>query len=191
MRTPTMLLCLVLVPLQISLAEAQIRIYETIMGDFENPPTGSPGSGMARLTFDLSVPATPLMRVEAQFSGLLGNTTVAHVHCCVNPPGNVGVATTTPTFPGFPAGVTSGAYDMTFDMSQLSSYNAAFMTGSTPLQKLAGLLAGLDAGRAYFNLHTNLFPGGEIRGFFAYIPEPATAVLAACAWTGLLLRRMR
>jgi len=133
------------------------------------------------------------MRVEAQFSGLLGNTTVAHVHCCVDPPGNVGVATSTPTFPGFPAGVTSGSYDMTFDMTQGSSYNPAFVTvnGGTTASALAALLAGLDAGRAYFNVHTNRHPGGEIRGFFTYIPEPNAAILAGYAAVTFLLRRRR
>ena len=33
------------------------------------------------------------------------------------PPGNVGVATTTPSFPGFPLGVTAGTFSNIFDTS--------------------------------------------------------------------------
>ena len=38
------------------------------------------------------------------------------------------VATTTPTFPGFPPGVTSGTYDNTLDTSLASAFNPAFVT---------------------------------------------------------------
>jgi hypothetical protein len=37
----------------------------------------------------------------------------------------------------------------------------------------ARLAQGLADGRAYFNIHTNRNPGGEIRGFLA-LPEPGT-----------------
>ncbi|MBS0485263.1 MAG: CHRD domain-containing protein, partial [Proteobacteria bacterium] len=36
---------------------------------------------------------------------------------------------------------------------------------------------GLDDGKAYFNLHTNLFPGGEIRGLLSPVPEPESYAL--------------
>jgi hypothetical protein len=83
--------------------------------------------------------------------------------------GNAGVATTTPSFPGFPAGVTSGSYDMTFDMTLASSYNASYVTanGGTPASAFAALKAALNNGTAYFNIHTTMYPGGEIRSFFA------------------------
>jgi len=71
------------------------------------------------------------MRVEISFSGLTGTTTASHIHCCEATPGanaNVMVATTTPTFPGFPLGVTSGSYDQTFDLTNAGSYNPDFIT---------------------------------------------------------------
>ena len=68
------------------------------------------------------------MTVNVTFSGLTTATTAAHIHCCVAPPGNAGVATTTPTFPGFPLGVTAGTYSQTFDMTAPASYNPAFVT---------------------------------------------------------------
>ena len=110
------------------------------------------------------------MRVRANFSGLTGNTTAAHIHCCTAVPGvsTAGVATTTPSFVGFPLGVTTGTMDQTYDMTLAGSYNPAFVTaqGSVANARTA-LFDGLAAGTAYFNIHTATFPGGEIRGFAA------------------------
>jgi hypothetical protein len=52
------------------------------------------------------------LRVQVQFQDLSGTNTASHVHCCLAVPftGTAGVAATTPTFPGFPPGVTSGRY---------------------------------------------------------------------------------
>jgi hypothetical protein len=85
----------------------------------------------------------------------------------VAPPANAGVATTTPTFTGFPLGVTAGSYLHSFDTTLSSTFNATFITshGGTATTAEAALKAGLLAGNAYFNIHTNTFPGGEIRGF--------------------------
>jgi hypothetical protein len=96
--------------------------------------------------------------------------------------GNVGVATQTPTFSGFPSGVTSDSYDHTFDMSLPSSYNTAAgqfyqNNGGTPTTAFNALVAGLDAGKAYLNLHTTAFPGGELRALLVPVPEPGTYAL--------------
>ena len=151
----------------------------TFYRDLGPEAQGATGSGWARATFDT---LAFTMHVEASFSGLSGVTTVAHIHCCTAVPetGTVGVATYPGTFPGFPVGVTAGTYDATFDMTQASSYTVNFLNnfgGGTPAGAFAALLAGLDAGRGYFNVHTNLFPAGEIRGFLRPVPEPGALVL--------------
>lgn len=176
-------------------ATAHTNVYSTsLFGSLENPVNTSPGAGVAVVTFDLD---TLMMRVQAGFNGLTGNVTMAHIHCCTAPPGNVGVATPTPSFPGFPAGagVNFGFYDQTFDMSLASSYNGAFITGNggTVGTALNAFVAGLDAGRAYFNIHTSVFPGGEIRGFLQPIPEPETyaMMLAGLALVGWMAARRR
>jgi hypothetical protein len=57
----------------------------------------------------------------------------------------------------------------------------------------AALLAGLGAGEAYLNIHTQTFPGGEIRGNFALVPEPATWAMMIVGFgaAGAMLRRSR
>jgi hypothetical protein len=109
------------------------------------------------------------MRVQVSFVGLTGNTTASHIHAptVVALTGTAGVATTTPTFTGFPLGVTSGVYDHTFDLTQSSSYNPAYVTanGGTVAAANAALLAAIAAGKAYLNVHSVTFGGGEIRGF--------------------------
>jgi hypothetical protein len=136
----------------------------TLDGPSQNPPVASPGTGNTIVTWNT---ATNKMTVDVSFSGLSTGTTASHIHCCVAPPGNAGVATSVPTFPGFPLGVTAGTYSQTFDMTVAASYNPAFITanGGTPASAEAALLAGLRAGDAYLNIHTTAHPGGEIRGF--------------------------
>ena len=169
-----------------ALQAAPIILVSTLTGAQENPPVDTDGFGTAVVTLD---DAANTLRVQVVFGGLTEPTTVAHIHCCIDPPGNVGVATTTPTFPGFPAGVTSGSYDQTFDTTLASFFNAPFLAlhGGDPEAAADALFAGILDGRAYLNIHTTFRPGGEIRGFFA-VPEPSTllllgiAALAGGAW---------
>jgi hypothetical protein len=174
-------------------AQAVPVTFFAALGNFENPPTGSPGTGTATITFDLDAHT---MRVEAIFQGLLGTTSAAHIHCCVTTPGgNAGVATTTPSFVGFPLGVMGGSFDETYDTSENSTFNPAFITnnGGTAADAEATLFAGLLAGRAYFNIHTSLFGGGEIRGFLQETPIPGALPLFATGLgaLGLLMWRRK
>jgi hypothetical protein len=169
---------------------AVIDYAATLSGAAETPANASPGTGTALVTVDT---VANTMRVQATFSGLLGNTTAAHIHCCTSAPNNAGVATQTPSFLGFPLGVTSGSYDNTFDMTLAGSFNPAFITnnGGTVGSAWAALFAGMNAGQSYFNIHTNLFPGGEIRGFLRSVPEPGTLVLLGLGLAGLGVSRRR
>jgi hypothetical protein len=132
------------------------------------------------------------MRVQVTFSGLLGTVTASHIHAAtaVAGTGTAGVATTTPTFTGFPSGVTSGTYDNIFDLTLASSYNPAYVTanGGIPQAKLA-LVTALAAGKSYLNVHSTVYGGGEIRGFLtpASVPEnSATAPLLVLGLAAIL-----
>jgi hypothetical protein len=170
-------------------SQAQLFFGAHLDGPSEFPPVPSPGIGEALVTLD---PLAHTMRVQVTFSGLLAGVTASHIHCCTLP--TAGVATPVPTFPGFPSGVTSGSYDATFDLTDASSYRAGFITasGGTVAGAEAALVHGIKTGVAYLNIHTTLFPGGEIRGFFKPVPEPGTAALLVAGMvplTALVLRR--
>jgi len=163
---------------------APITLTALLSGANENPSTGSPGTGTAIVILD---PALHTLDVNVVFSGLFATipgtsnpsgTTASHIHCCIAPPGNAGVATAVPTFPGFPLGVTSGTYHQSFDLLVSSTYNTAFITshGGTVALADAALETGLLTAQTYLNIHTNAFGGGEIRGTLA-APEPTTAGL--------------
>jgi hypothetical protein len=180
-------------------AHADVIVFlTTLNGPSEFPPNNSPGTGTAEVDFDTT---NNTMRVRVNFAGLTTPNTAAHIHAATATPGagTAGVATTVPTFPGFPSNVTSGTYDATLDMTMASSYNPAFVAanGGTPASAEAALLASMKAGTSYLNIHTTANPGGEIRGFLAAVPEPSSLVLmgalglVACAWRGAALLRAR
>lgn len=163
-----------------SAAGAEVFSYSAALsGAAEAPPNASPATGWATLVLDTTAHT---MRLETSFSGLLGTTTAAHIHCCTSAPeaGTAGVATQVPNFVGFPLGVTSGVYDATFDLASATSWSPAFVTanGGSPASAELALVTGLNAEKAYLNIHTAQFGGGEIRGFLTRnVPEPALPAL--------------
>lgn len=159
----------------------------SLSGPAESPPNNSPGIGNAIIDVDT---VAHTMRVRMTFSGLTGGTTASHIHAAtpVAFSGTAGVATQTPTFAGLPLGVTSGSMDQTLDMTLASSYNPSYITanGGTPATAEAALFGAMAQGRAYLNVHTSAFPGGEIRGF---IPAPGVSALLGLAGLAALRRR--
>jgi hypothetical protein len=169
-----------------------IQYSATLSGAKEDPANNSPATGFTTVLID---DTTNMMTVNASFSGLTAPSTASHIHCCTLVPfeGKAGVATSLPTFPAFPLGVTSGSYTETFDLMSLSTYNAGFISnngGSVESARLA-FLAGLASGKAYLNIHTTAFPGGEIRGFLTAVPEPGSIALFGLGMTGLAVLRRR
>jgi hypothetical protein len=166
-------------------SRADLIIYSvTLNGASEVPSTGSPGTGFGEIDVDTTANT---MRVQVTFSGLTTGTTASHIHAPAPPGVNAMVATTVPTFPGFPLGVTSGTYNMTFNMLDSTSYNPAYITatGGTVAGAEAALFAALAGGQAYLNIHTTQFPGGEIRG--QAVPEPSSFVIGGLCALGLVV----
>ena len=135
-----------------------------LSGANEVPPVDTPGAGSVTVVLD---PTAQTIQILASFFGLTAPDTAAHIHCCQTMPGtNVGVATTVPAFAGFPLGVTQGTYlSPIFSLADPSFYNPVFVNmfpGGLP-EAEAALIAGIENGLTYFNIHTAPNPGGEIR----------------------------
>lgn len=169
---------------------AQANTYQfraNLSGPAESPTNSSPGMGLADVFFD---DVAQTMVVKVSFWDLMGVTTAAHIHAATALPGEgtAGVATETPFFENFPIGVSSGSYENIFDLTMASSFNSAFVTanGGTLASASLALENSLLAGTAYFNIHTDKFRGGEIRGFLYRAPDSsATVLLLGFALSGL------
>ena len=177
---------------------APITYVGLLTGPNEEPANASPGTGTALVTVD---DVLHLLRVVVDFNGLFGTTTAAHIHV-INGPGDLNtadtlgpVATTTPSFLGFPLGVTSGSMDQTYDLTLASSFRGGFITDAGGIQQAeSALISALAEGRAYLNIHTNVFGGGEIRDFLApepAVPEPGGLLLLGMAGIGWYARSGR
>lgn len=183
---------LILVSGLAAVANANIIQYSaTLNGASESPPNSSAGTGTATLTYD---DVAHTYAIHVQFSGLSGNVTASHIHGATANPftGTAGVMTQTPTYPGFPNGVTSGTYDATFNLTLATSWSATFLTargGSTAAAETFFITA-VNDGKAYLNIHTTAVPSGEIRGFWTRV-VPAPGSLATLALGGLVVGRRR
>ena len=153
------------------------------------PANGSTAIGFSTVSVDT---LTHLLTVDVSWNNLIGGQpAAAHIHCCAAPGVNVGVAV---GFPGFPVTL-SGTYFEVFNLLDPNIYTAGFRNafgGGTAAGSEAALIAGMLSGMAYTNIHNATFPGGEIRGQLAEVPEPGTLSLIGLGLIGAAaIRRVR
>lgn len=162
--------------------------YGTLMGTNEVPSNPSTATGFVSMSLSGN-----FLSVSLSWNGLLGPATAAHIHCCVAPGSNVGVAV---GFAGLP-NTTSGNYRHMFNLSDSFTYTSSYLNGlggGTVAGAEAALIDGLNSGRAYVNMHNIEYPGGEIRANVVVTPEPGSIAMLAfgmCALAAAVRRRSR
>lgn len=158
-------------------------------GALELPPNGSPGSSVTTIEVD-----GMRLTIETPFRDLLGTTTGAHIHCCTASP-FTGVSGVAVPFTDFPTGVRSGTYSASFALDDEATYAPDFLAahGGTAAGAASALLDGIASNEAYVNIHTTLYPAGEIRGWIvaAPVPEPSEWAMMGVGLAGLALMRRR
>ncbi len=108
----------------------------------EVPTNGSPATGVGRIAFET---ATNTLRWSISYGGLLGSPTAAHFHG--------------PAAPGVNAGV-----QVNIGVAANPAVGSAVLNATQAADLLAGLW--------YANVHSSMFPGGEIRGQVSPIDGP-------------------
>lgn len=147
---------------QAAVVQAKMNSYEEV------PSVSSTGNGTFKARIDK---ATGEVDYDFSYEEMQGTVLQAHIHfgqqgvnggisvwlcqSAVNP-APAAVAATTPTCAS-PAGVYSGR----ITAASVVGPGGAQQLGASELEEL---VAALRAGVAYVNVHTNLSPGGEIRG---------------------------
>jgi CHRD domain len=157
-----------------------------LSGANEVPPNTSPGSGSVTVVLD---PTAETIQILASFFDLGTPDMAAHIHCCQTTPGtNVGVATTIPAFAGFPLNVTQGTYlSPVFSLEDPSFFNPAFVMLQGGMEQAeTALIAGIQNGQTYFNIHTTQFTGGELRTQLLPLGVPVPGPVAGAGLPGLI-----
>lgn len=146
-----------------------VQYVTSLAGANEVPPVATSATGSAKVTT-----LSNILRVRVSFSGLTDSAVFGHIHCCANVGNNAGVAI---EFPSLPQAVT-GSYFRDFNLLSSTVYSAGFLAanGGSAFAARNALIVGLNAGRAYVNIHNAVYRGGEIRGQLA-VPAPATLAL--------------
>jgi hypothetical protein len=153
-------------------ATASTFIFVTTLSSAGEPVPTSTATGSAQVTFD-DVAGT--VAVSLSWAGLANAAPFGHIHCCTAVPG-------------------TGNSGVSLDFGALQPATTGSLNASYTPGNFATLLAGVQAGRAYVNIHTpGTYQAGEIRGFLAPIPEPGTwaLMLGGLAAVGGIARRRR
>lgn len=163
-------------------AHALVYQFNAIISSSQEvPPNPTTGNGVATLFYDnknTALTTDDTYDFSLSAFGLTGLLTGAHIHA----PAAAGV---------------NGPVVVPLNVAPFTFHNVGTLVligVSDVAPPSASFLSQLQASLAYVNLHTALYPGGEIRGQLtpvAVIPEPASALmlLAGLGVGGLLMKK--
>ena len=148
------------------------RYTADLKGSTVSPPTGSTALGHVVVIIDEDLHK---MQILTEFNGLAGAVTEAHLHGPTAEvfAGTADIITPSPRPPAFPP---ASLRAITFHRSSTSNPRRRLIprswppTGLSVTDPMQALFDALDAGKAYFDIHTTAFPDGEIRGFVVDVP---------------------
>ncbi len=162
MRTvPNMLVAALALGCAASAAPAAVIVYNfSLDGLQEVGPNASPAFGNATVTLDTTANT---LGWNITWAGLLGPITGMHFHGDANPGVNANVIIN--------VGNISGLISPSIGSAPITDPNEA------------SIIAGLW----YLNIHSTVFPGGEIRG--QVVPAPGAAAVLGLAGLGAMRRR--
>ncbi|MFY9608434.1 MAG: CHRD domain-containing protein [Blastocatellia bacterium] len=155
-------LLLALVGLLPSMAQAQNRRFKTTLIGFEEVPSlSTPAGGTFEMKIDVGDTG---FDYELSYSGLVGNALQSHTHF-----GQQGVTGGIMVFfctnlgngpPGTQACPQSGTVTGTISAADVVGPGGQGIAAG----EFAEVLRAIRGGAAYVNVHSSVFPGGEIRG---------------------------
>jgi hypothetical protein len=128
-----------------------------LSGDEEVPPTSSQGRGVA--IFHLSDDGMSL--TYQLIASNIENITQAHIHCCAPAGATAGVEVWLYPEDGPPPELIAGRHDGVLATGTITAEDMVNVLAGQPL---SALVAEIQEGDAYVNVHTTQIPPGEIRG---------------------------
>jgi CHRD domain/PEP-CTERM motif len=150
-------------------AHASQIFFAHLDGLSERPlPVVTPATGLVFVELN---DAQDSLRFNLSFTPLLAPQTASHIHGLGGPNDVAPVRIAPPTLP----------------LGQLVDLDVAIPDPlpNQPALSRAAFVQGLQDGQTYFNVHSELHPGGEIRGQLQLVPEPGTLFLLGSGLVGL------
>jgi hypothetical protein len=164
-RIVILLTAMMLVAIAMPWAGATTTYQAFLLGTNSVPSNASPATGYGTAILNN---AQDMITVNLSWTGLVANATAAHIHGPAAPGVNAQVVF---PFSGVPNATSGSIPQQTFAIT-------------------AAQVVDLQNGLFYMNLHTSVYPGGEIRGQLALAPEPSS-IVSLLAGIGTLCWRIR